>query len=87
MTRPDLNSAEGLSAYRTELREVAKPLRLGAFVLVLIGAAVVVSGVWLDMPGWAIDAGYITLGLGWVALVAAVFMRTRHHRRRMAEPE
>lgn len=87
MARPDLSTAEGLDAYRAELRGVAKPVRLAAFVMVIIGALVVVSAVWLDMPAWLVNAAYITLGLGWVLMVLAVFQRTRHHRRRMAEPE
>jgi membrane protein YdbS with pleckstrin-like domain len=87
MARPDLSTPEGLDAYRAELRGVAKPVRLAAFALVIIGALVVVSAVWLDMPAWLINAAYITLGLGWVLMVLAVFQRTRHHRRRMAEPE
>ena len=87
MARPDLTTPEGLTAYRAELRGVAKPMRLAAFSLVLLGALVVVSGVWLDTPGWLINAGYVGLGIGWILMVAAVFMRTSYHRRRMAEPE
>jgi len=87
MARPDLSTSEGLTAYRAELRGVAQPMRLAAFALVLIGAAVVVAGVWMDVPAWAINGGYIALGIGWIMMVAAVFMRTRYHRRRMAEPE
>jgi protein-S-isoprenylcysteine O-methyltransferase Ste14 len=87
MARPDLSTPEGLDAYRAELRGVAKPVRLAAFALVIIGALVVVSAVWLNIPDAVISAGYITLGLGWVLMVLAVFQRTRHHRRRMAEPE
>jgi len=48
---------------------------------------VVVAAVWLDLPDWAVNGGYIALGVGWVLMVAAVFLRTRYHRRRMAEPE
>ena len=87
MARPDLSTPEGLTAYRAELRAVAQPVRMAAFALVLIGAAVVVAAVWLNVPNWAINGGYIALGIGWVMMVAAVFMRTRYHRRRMAEPE
>ena len=39
MARPDLNTPEGLDAYRAELRGVAKPVRQAAFALVIIGAA------------------------------------------------
>ena len=87
MARPDLNTSEGIAAYRTELRGVAKPMRMAAFALIILGALTVIPAVWLDMPAWALNAGYIALGLGWVVMVLAVFQRTRHHRRRMAEPE
>ena len=43
MARPDLSTPEGLTAYRAELRGVAQPVRMAAFALVLIGAAVVVA--------------------------------------------
>jgi len=87
MARPDLGTTEGLSAYRAELRGVGKPLRLGAFALVIIGALVVVAAIWLPIPHALINAGYVALGIGWILMVAAVFIRTRYHRRRMAEPE
>lgn len=87
MARPDLSSSEGLTAYRQELRGVAKPLRLSAFALVIIGALVVVAAIWLSIPHWMINAGYVALGTGWILMVAAVFIRTRYHRRRMAEAE
>lgn len=88
MARPDLNSPEGLSAYREELRGVARPLRLAAFGLILAGVVAVLGAVWVyTWPHWLINAGYVALGLGWILMITAVFMRTRHHRRRMAEPE
>jgi protein-S-isoprenylcysteine O-methyltransferase Ste14 len=87
MARPDLSTSEGLTAYRQELRGVAQPVRFTAFGLVLLGAAVVVAAVWLELPDWAVNGGYIALGVGWVLMVSAVFLRTRYHRRRMAEPE
>lgn len=88
MSRPDLNTPEGLDAYRQELRGVAKPLRIVAFALILIGFAAVIGAVWVQAwPHWLINAGYIALGVGWIAMIAAVFIRSRHHRRRMAESE
>ena len=62
MARPDLSTPEGLTAYRAELRGVAQPVRMAAFALVLIGAAVVVAGVWMDVPAWAINGGYTAPG-------------------------
>ncbi len=86
MSRPDLSTDEGATAYRLELRTVARPWRLAGFVAVLVGALMVSLGAWVD--GWpllAVNVGYGVLALGWALLLAAIFIRTRHHRRRMAE--
>ena len=87
MARPDLNSPEGVDAYRRELRGVGKQMRLAAYAAVLVGAAVVISAIWLTVPGELLTAGYVAMGLGWILMIAAVFTRTRYHRRRMAESE
>ena len=86
MTRPDLSTDEGVRAYRNELRTVARPWRMGGFIAVLLGALMVSLGAWVE--GWplmAVNVGYGVLALGWALLLAAIFLRTRHHRRRMAE--
>ena len=86
MTRPDLSTDEGVRAYRNELRTVARPWRMGGFIAVLLGALMVSLGAWVE--GWplmAVKVGYGVLALGWALLLAAIFLRTRHHRRRMAE--
>ena len=86
MTRPDLSTDAGLKAYRDELRSVARPWRLGGFALVLAGALLASRGAWVQ--GWphvAVNVGYGLLAIGWALLLAAIFLRTRHHRRRMAE--
>ena len=87
MPSPDLNSDEGRAAYRKELRGVARPLRAGGLALV-VGAAVLILVVRQEnaaWSSWAFTASYVMLGLGWVAVIAAVYLRTRHHRRRMRE--
>ena len=88
MARPDLSTPEGVAAYRAEIRSVARPARLTGFVLVILGAIAVVAGGWnAALEQVLVTGGYVLLGVGWVLLVAAIFMRTRHHRRRMAESE
>ena len=88
MARPDLNTSEGVDTYRGELRSVGKPVRMAAYGLILAGFAGVMGSFVLDAwPQWLINAGYIALGLGWILMVTAVFMRTRYYRRRMAETE
>lgn len=86
MGRPDLSTPEGLTAYRQELRGVARPWRLGGFVAVLVGALLASLGAWVQgWPELAVSVGYGLLAIGWALLLAAIFLRTRHHRRRMAE--
>lgn len=86
MTRPDLSSDEAVRAYRAELRAVARPQRLTGFVLVLLGAVMVWFSPQAGEAGRVVQlAGYAALAFGWAFMLAAIFMRTRHHRRRMAE--
>ena len=39
----------------------------------------------MTRPDLAVSVGYGLLAIGWALLLAAIFLRTRHHRRRMAE--
>ena len=87
MTLPDLSTEEGRAAYRKELRDVARPIRLGGLALILLAAVVVVvtsRGLFGVSPQLVI-VGYGMLAVGWVLVIAAVFIRTRHHKRRLAE--
>ena len=88
MTRPDLETETGRAAYRAELKRVAWPLRLGGLVLIVVAALLVLSARegWVGTSGeLATNAGYILLGLGWALFIAAIFVRTRYHKRRLAE--
>lgn len=87
MSSPDLDTEEGRAAYRAELRRVALPIRWGGLGLIVIAALIVtsVSQGWVALPQSAVGVGYGLLAGGWAMVIAAVFMRTRHHRRRMAE--
>lgn len=87
MSRPDLETEDGRARYRRELRGVGRPIRLGGLALIVLGAVVVLGVAYgrLEAPQGVVMAGYGILAAGWVLVIAAVFMRTRHHRRRMAE--
>lgn len=84
MTGPDLDTEDGRAAYRAELRRVAWPIRWGGLALIVLAALWVM----LDRDGASglpLTIAYGMLAAGWAMVVAAVFLRTRHHRRRMAE--
>ena len=86
--RPDLSDREAAVAYRAELRRVAWPIRTAGFVLVLLGALYIgaVRYGWFGMAGASITIGYGLLAVGWALFICAIALRTRYHRRRMAEP-
>ena len=83
MSAPDLETEEGRAAYRKELRRVAWPLRWGGLALVVMAA------VWVVFFGGAggnqLVLAYAMLAIGWGMVLAAIFIRTRHHKRRLAE--
>lgn len=87
MPAPDLDTEDGRAAYRVELRRVALPIRWGGLALIVVAALIVtaVSQGWTGLPQSAVVVGYGLLATGWAMVIAAVFLRTRHHRRRMAE--
>ena len=86
MTRPDLSDAEAVARYRAELRLVGRNQRLAGFALVILGAIAVWAAPHDDVVGPAVQwAGYAALAGGWALMLAAIFLRTRYHRRRMAE--
>lgn len=79
---------ETVAAYRAEMRAVGRTQRLAGFGLVLLGAVLVWGG---TRAGGLADVvqmvGYGALAAGWALMLTAIFLRTRHHRRRMAELE
>lgn len=86
MTRPNLDSDEGRAAYRAELRRVGWPLRWGGLALIVVAAGMVLAvkdGNWLSED--LLIVAYGLLAAGWALVVTAIFMRTRHHKRRLAE--
>ena len=86
MTRPDLSDDQAIARYRAELRAVGRNQRLGGFALVILGAVAVWAGAYAGAAGPAVQwAGYAALAFGWALMLAAIFLRTRYHRRRMRE--
>ena len=85
MSPPDLNTDEGRAAYRKELRGVGRPLRAGGLAMV-VGAAMLILISRQGVVGpWAVNVSYFMLEAGWAMVIAAIWMRTRHHKRRLAE--
>ena len=87
MSPPDLDTDEGRAAYRRELRLVARPLRWTALSLIVVSAAVIyaMSRGMLVLPQLVLLFAYACLAFGWGLVVTTIFLRNRHHRRRMAE--
>jgi hypothetical protein len=86
VTRPDLSDDQAIARYRAELRAVGRNQRLAGFALVILGAIAVWSSGAAGAAGPAILwAGYAALAFGWALMLAAIFLRTRYHRRRMRE--
>ena len=86
MSKPDLSTDEAVARYRAELRAVGRSQRLAGFGLVIVGAiAVFASSRTGDMAQAVQMGGYAALAAGWALMIAAIFLRTRYHRRRMRE--
>ncbi|CAN5156209.1 hypothetical protein BH10PSE2_BH10PSE2_14150 [soil metagenome] len=87
MSLPDLDTDKGRAEYRKELRDVAKPIRFGGLALIVLAAIVVVvtSRGLFGIDPRLVVVGYGLLAAGWALYIASVFIRTRHHKRRLAE--
>ena len=87
MSLPDLSTEDGRAVYRKELRDVGRPLRLGGLAMIILAAIVVVvtSRGMLGLSPDLVVVGYAMLATGWGMYLAAVFLRTRHHKRRLAQ--
>jgi hypothetical protein len=87
MSLPDLDTDDGRAAYRKELRKVALPIRWGGLALIVLGAvlALMARSNALGLDNGVLPVAYAALALGWVLVLAAIVIRTRHHKRRLAE--
>ncbi len=87
MSLPDLSTDEGRAAYRAELMSVGRPYRLGGLALVVLGAAYVIAtryGGLAEHPTLTL-AAFGALATGWALFLVGRYLRTRHHKRRLAE--
>lgn len=87
MARPDLDSPEGRAAYRSELKRIGWKLRLSGFALIVVAALLVVIAQdgKFGLTEDAVKFAYGLLFAGWALVITAIYQRTRHHKRRMAE--
>ncbi len=86
MSASDPQTEAQVEAYRAELRTVGRTPRLIGFGLVLLGAILVWATGSAGSLGPVVQtAGYVALGCGWALMLAAIFLRTRYHRRRLRE--
>lgn len=88
MTGSDPRTDAAMAHYRAELRAVGRTQRLAGFGLVLLGAILVWAAARAGGLAEAVQmVGYASLAAGWALMLAAIFLRTRYHRRRMAEAD
>ena len=86
MSQNDPRAEFDVAAYRAEIRTVGRTQRLAGFGLVLIGAVLVWAASQAGAAAGIVQmAGYVALGCGWALMLAAIFLRTRYHRRRLRE--
>ncbi len=87
MARPNLETDAGRAAYRAELRRVGWRQRWAGLACIVVAAALVLFARdgRFGLTDNAVMAAYGLLAIGWVLVIYAVFQRTRHHKRRMAE--
>jgi hypothetical protein len=85
MARPDTHTPEGLTAYRAELRTVARGWRwTGLSLVALAVVGLYLTAIW-DL-GWGSPLGVATiagLAVGWGLAIVGVVKRARYHRHRM----
>ncbi|WP_291839446.1 hypothetical protein [Brevundimonas sp.] len=87
MSLPDLDTEEGRAAYRKELMAVGRPYRLGGLALVVAGAGYVLGSRYAGLPAdeTLTLVAFGAVAAGWALFLAGRFLRTRHHKRRLAE--
>jgi len=86
MSQNDQKGEFDVAAYRAEIRTVGRTQRLAGFGLVLVGAVLVWAASQAGAAAGIVQtAGYVALGCGWALMLAAIFLRTRYHRRRLRE--
>ena len=83
--RPNLQDPAEAAAYRLELRRLMRVPRIIGFLLVAVGAAIVIYAQRNGIAGPLKPIGFGVLAVGWLNLFAILYYRTRYHKARMAE--
>ena len=83
--RPNLNDPVEHAAYQQELRRLMRVPRIIGFLLVAIGAALVIYAQRSGITGALKSIGFGILAVGWLNLFAIIYYRARYHKARMAE--
>lgn len=87
MSGHDLNTEQGRADYRRELRRVAWPVRWSGMGLIVLGAvlALCARNGTFGLDNGVLTFAYGSVALGWMLVLAAIFIRTQHHKRRLRE--
>ena len=85
LSPPDLSTREGQAAYRQELFQVARPLRVIGLVFCIVGIIMMYQA-----QGWhtVIErtlglGGIILVAVGCSLMIAGIIKRTLYHKKRM----
>ena len=80
-TPPNLTDPAERAAYKAELKQIARPLRMGAVWLAVLGALLAaLRAKMLPMP---IAVPAAVLGLAFFLMVLGITVRVKYHQRRM----
>ena len=84
---PDLETEAGRAAYRAELKRVGRPFRWSGLALIVVAAGLVMFARQgrFGLTDDAVVVAYGMLAAGWVLVIASTYLRTRHHKRRLAQ--
>lgn len=79
---PNLNDPAEFAAYRQELRQVVRGLRIGSAGVTIVGAvlALLRAKVWPAIP---LLVPLVVIALGVTLMITAIAFRTAYHVRRM----
>jgi len=83
----DLSTREGQAAYRAELFQVARPLRLAGLTLTIIGILMLFRAQgWHSVTERTFGlAGIVLIGLGWSLMIIGIIKRMLYHKKKMRE--
>lgn len=82
----DLNTRR--AAYADTIRALGRRERGAGFVASLVGALLLIWGRTVEgAPSWAVVAGLVTIGVGWLLFAYVIIRRTRYVRAHPFDPQ